>query len=58
MARNPLIRKAFEEAAKREIEKLYRKQKRQIIQQDIRRQRKERYKKAQIEKRKAEEGNW
>ena len=51
--------RTLREARKRkaEVEKLYRKKKREIIRNDIRRQRKARYKKAQREKRLAEENN-
>ena len=45
----------MEKKRKREIEKLVRKQKRAIIQNDIRRQKKERARAAQIAKRKEEE---
>ncbi|MDD6349291.1 DEAD/DEAH box helicase [Intestinibaculum porci] len=49
------VKPGYKKKRKREIDQLYRKQKRAIIQADIKRQRKERYKKAQAEKRMAEE---
>lgn len=50
------VKPGYKKKRKREIDQLYRKQKRAIIQADIKRQRKERYKKAQAEKRRAQEG--
>ena len=49
------VKPGYEKKRKREIEKLVRKQKRAIIQNDIRRQKKERARAAQIAKRKEEE---
>ena len=51
------VKPGYKKKRKAEVEKLYRKKKREIIRNDIRRQRKERYKKAQREKRLAEENN-
>lgn len=51
------VKPGYKKKRKAEVDKLYRKQKRAIIQADIKRQRKERYKKAQREKRLAEENN-
>ena len=49
------VKPGYKKKRKREIEKLVRKQKRAIIQNDIRRQKKERARAAQIAKRKEEE---
>lgn len=49
------VKPGYKKKRKAEVQKLYRKQKRAIIQADIKRQRKERYKKAQREKRLAEQ---
>ncbi len=51
------VKPGYKKKRQREIDKLVRKEKRQIIQQDIKRQRKERYKQAQREKRLKEEEN-
>ena len=56
MVRKPTkVKPGYKKKRKREIEKLVRKEKRAIIQQDIRRQKKERAKQAQREKREREE---
>ena len=59
MVRKPTkVKPGYKKKRKREIERLIKKEKRAIIQQDIRRQKKERAKQAQIEKRrKMEERN-
>lgn len=51
------VKPGYKKKRKREIQTLIRKEKRSIIQQDIRRQKKERAKLAQIEKKQREEGN-
>lgn len=51
------VKPGYKKKRKREVDKLYRKQKRAIIQADIKRQRKERYKKAQAEKTRHERGD-
>lgn len=49
------VKPGYKKKRKREIEKILKKRKREIIRQDIRRQKKERAKQAQIEKRMKEE---
>ena len=51
------VKPGYKKKRKREIDTIVRKQKRTMIQQDIRRQKKERYRQAQIEKRQKEENN-
>lgn len=58
IVRRPVkVKPGYKKKRKREVEKLYRQQKRDLIRRDIQRQKKERAKQAQKEKRLAEEGS-